>query len=521
MSDAGLQPLLEGHPAPGEKRRFAANTLLNGMAQSASMFASLIFMPMLVSSFGITHYGLFMLASSVTAYASLADFGVGTALTKMVAERYSTGDREDLPRVVSSALLFYLGIGVVVALAMSAVALLAGSIFRVDAGDGSVMRNMLLVGAGFQLVYWPASTARHVLAGVQRYDVIARIGMLTTVLSIAATIAVIVTGEGPLLLIGLQGVVMSIAGAVSIAAAVRASGIRRLAPASGLMHLGAIFSFSWAIFVVQLSDALFYSQTDRIVLGVMAGAAAVGLYEAAAKFNVLVTYVSGLTVVAVLPLAAGMAAQGREASLRSLFVRGTKYIAALVAPVALTLAVLAEPIVRAWLGSAFSGQGTVAAVLVLPHVAVSLGIMGDSIVVSRGRIARRIPYIIGQTVLNVVLSVILVPHYGVLGVAVGTAVAHLVDFPLHMRFLLKETGVPLAEWVRRVIRPVYPQLLVPLGLGLALRSSALSDTLPGLAVLALMMLVAYWVVVYATGLERDERIDLRQIALSLIRPNGS
>lgn len=506
----------QSDPMHREKHRFAANTLLNGLAQSATMLASLVFMPLLVTSFGITHYGLFMLASSVTAYASLADFGVGTALTKLVAERHATGDREGVSSAVASALLFYLAIGALLALVMAAVAFLAGSIFDVSVGDAQTFRNMLLLGAFFQVIFWPASTARHVLAGLQRYDVLAKLGLLSTGLAILATLAVLVTGEGPLLLIGLNGVVMTLVAVVTVIAASRIAEIRRVPAPRGLGHLGAILSISWAVFVVQLSDALFYSQTDRVVLGIILGATAVGVYEAAAKFSMLVTNISSLTISAVLPLASGMAAEGRHASLRSLFVRGTKYIAALVAPLALTTAVLAEPIIRAWLGQAFAGQGATAAVLVLPHLAVSLGLMGDAIVVSRGRIVKRIPYIVGQAVLNVVLSTLLAVPFGVMGVAIGTATAHLVDFPLHLRFLLAETGVSLAEWMRRVIVPVYPQLLVPLGVGFALRGTELGETLRGLAALAMLMLVAYWATVYITGLSPEERIELHQIAHSLV-----
>lgn len=503
-----------------EKRRFAANTVLNGVTQSASMVASLVFMPMLVSSFGLTHYGLFMLASSVTAYASLADFGVGSALTKMVAEHHARNDRSGMAGVVAGALQFYVVAGALVAAVMVGLAFVSGWVFDIGSGDAQVMRNMLLLGAVFQLVYWPTSTARHILVGLQRFDVIAKTSVLATVLAIGATLVVLITGEGPLLLVGLSGVSMSLVALVTVIAAWRLSGLRRIPLARGAVHLGAILSFSWPVFVVQLSDTLFYGQTDRLVLGVMIGAAAVGLYEAAAKFSVLVTYLSSFTVAAVLPLASGMAAEERHASLRSLFVRGSKYVAALVAPIAVTLAVLAEPIIEAWLGPDFAGQGMVAALLVLPHALVSLGVMGDAIVISRGRIGKRIPYILAQAALNLVLSIVLAARYGVLGVAIGTAVAHLVDFPLHVRFLLAETGLTSREWLRSVILPVYPPLLVPLAIGLALRDGVLASTLPGLAILAALMVSACWLVTYFTGLGADERVDLWQIARSLVRPKA-
>jgi O-antigen/teichoic acid export membrane protein len=265
-----------------------------------------------------------------------------------------------------------------------------------------------------------------------------------------------------------------------------------------------------------LSDTIFYQQTDRLLLGIVAGAVAVGLYEAAAKFNVLVTYLSGLSVSAVLPLASSMGAEGRHASLRALFMRGTKYTAALVAPVSVGLIVFAEPLLRAWLGDLFAEQAIVAQVLVFPHVLVSLGLMGDAIVTSQGRLKKRVPYILAQAILNVVLSLMLIPRFGVLGVALGTALAHLIDFPLHIRWLLKETRVSLAEWMREVIAPVYPLLLVPLVLGSILARSPVSATVLGIFMAGIVTVGAYWLALYFVGLSEWEREEAR-VALRAAR----
>ncbi|PKQ30226.1 MAG: hypothetical protein CVT60_01375 [Actinobacteria bacterium HGW-Actinobacteria-10] len=508
MTDESLNPARES--ASVEKRRLVLNTLANGVSQFASMFASLVFMPMLVSAFGLAEYGLFMLASSVAAYAALLDFGMGSALTKFVAEYRARDDRTALAGSVSSAFLYYTAVGVVVAIVMVAVGAFSRQIFHVDASGAMLLRNMLWLGAVFQIWYWPASTARHVLSGLQRFDLLAATGITATALSIAATVYVLVTGSGPVVLVGLNGAVIALVAALNITLARRLLGIPVLSYRSASRpHLAAIFTFSWAIFVLQLADALFYQQTDRVILGIFAGAAAVGLYEAAAKFNILVTYLSGLTVSAVLPLASSFGAQGRHASLKALLLRGTKYGAALVAPITIVLAVVAEPLIAAWLGPDFDGQALVAQVLVVPHVLMILGVMGDAIVMSKGRLAGRIPYVLAQAAINVVLSVALVGRYGVLGVAIGTAVAHLVDFPFHVRFLLKETGVAFGEWVRDVVTPVYPLLLVPLGISLGLVRTPLVASIPGIVVAALCALVPYWGLLYVFGLAADEKHDVR------------
>lgn len=496
-----------------EKKRLVKNTVANGLSQSAAMLASLVFMPLLVASFGIEKYGLYMLASSVTAYAALLDFGAGSALTKLVAEHTATGDSKAVAGSTASALSFYTVVGAVVAGVMVLVGAFAQQLFHVDAVNAKLLRDLLWVGAVFQLWYWPASTANHVLAGLQRYDILSGITALSAVLGIGATGVVLLTGEGPIVLIALTGAATALAGALKVAFARRLLGMPVLTfGGASRRYLGAIFAFSWAIFVVQLADALFYQQTDRVVLGIFSGAAAVGLYEAAAKFNALVAYLSGLTVSAVLPLASSMDAQGREASLKALLLRGTKYAAALVAPVTLVLVVVAQPLIAAWLGPRFNGQALAAQVLVFPHVLVCLGVMGDAIVISKGRLAGRIPYVVGQALLNVALSVALVGRYGVLGVAIGTAAAHLVDVPLHMRWLLKETETRAGEWLRAVVLPVYPPLIVPVVVAIVLMRTVLSSSVAGIGAASLLSLAAYWALLYAFGLSADERAEARSWA---------
>jgi len=500
-----------------EKRTLVRNTLLNGLSQSAAMLAAFIFMPLLVRSFGLVNYGLYVLISAVAAYAALLDFGIGAAVTRNVAEADATGDPSLAHQAVSTALVFYTVVGVLVALVMVLVGAFAGEVFHVSAQQASLLRTMLWIAAAFQLFAWPASTARYALAGLQRYDLLVGAALLGTALNVVATVYVLATGSGPAALVALTGVasVVSAGTMVLMVMPLLGPGVAALSGASYTRLVGML-GFGWAVFVVQLSDVLFYQQTDRLILGVLAGAVAVGLYEASAKVNNMVTYLSGLTVSAVMPLASSMDAASRHASLRSLFIRGTKYGAAFVVPVAALVVVFSEPLLVAWLGPRFAGQGIVMQTLVFPHVLVALGLMGDAIVISRGRMGRRVPYILGQAVANVVLSVLLVPRIGVLGVAVGTAVAHLVDFPIHVRFLLRETHVTFASWLREVVVPVYPLLVVPVGLGVLLARSPLASSVLGIALAVVIALGAYWLAFYALGLTADEREDFRGVLRSFL-----
>lgn len=504
-----------------DKRRIVVNTLMNGAAQFASMASALVFMPLLVRAFGLTNYGLYLLAGSVASYAALLDLGVGTALTKMVAEKSVDDPEPELGRLVSAALSFYIVVGVVVAIALVTVGVFSRELFRVDAAGAQLVRNLFFLAGAFSLWGWPAATAMHVLAGRQRYTVTAGVSLGIVVGNAAAIVAVLLTHEGPFALMVMSGFI-SVAGTlVNIVFARRELGGAHVSPsAASLPALRSIFLFSWAVFVVQVATIIVYQQTDRLVLGIFLGASAITLYEAAGKFQGVVAQITGFATSAVVPLASRMDAEKRHSSLQTLFLRGTKYTAALIAPVVVTLMVLAEPLLRRWLGPEFVSQTTAARVIVFPQLLLALGPVGDSIIVGQGKLPKRIPYVIGITLGNLAISLALVRPLGILGVIIGTTVPYLIDFPLHMRFLLVHIGLPAKRWLREVVAPVYPLLVVPFAVSVALLRTPLMDRLLGVGLAALLSVVAYWIALYAFGLSSSEREEVRAALASARRRFG-
>ncbi len=499
-----------------EKRRIVTNTLANGGAQVTTLVASLVFMPLLIKAFGLSDYGLYLIVSSVAQYAQLLDFGVGASLTKMIAQHLAEDDRESIGALVSAALIFYVIIGAVSAAIMVVLAFTAGTVFKVDASGAVLLRNMFLVAAGFSLWMWPANTFVYVLNGFQKYTVTARVQLGVTIGIVAAYVAVLATHQGPVVMLAATSAVTMAGSLVNIFVAIRMMRGIRIAPTMAeATHLQRIFSFSWAIFLVQLSTVVLYQQTDRLVLGIFVGGAAVGLYEAAGKFQGFVTQLVGFANSAVIPMASHLDASGADEKLKSLFLRGTKYVLALVTPVVICLMVLAQPILTRWLGPSFGAMARDAQILVFPHLLIAGGTIGDSIIVGTGAIKRRLPYSLSMVVGNLVLSLLLVKPFGIRGVVLGTAIPYLIDFPIHMWWLLRELKVPASRWVREVVVPVYPLLLVPLAVSVAGYFSPLSGSLIGLAAIGAASVAAYLLGVFAFGLSAAERSEVRALSGSV------
>ena len=85
-------------------RALLQNTIWNITGSAAPLVVAAVTIPILVAGLGLDRFGLLTLAWTVIGYLSLFDFGLGRALTKLVAEKIGHGDLEEVPGAFSGIL---------------------------------------------------------------------------------------------------------------------------------------------------------------------------------------------------------------------------------------------------------------------------------------------------------------------------------------------------------------------------------------------------------------------------------
>ena len=103
-------------------RRVAKNTLWNLLGQGVPLLVALLTIPQLIQGLGIDRFGVLSLAWMVIGYFSLFDMGLGRALTKLVAEKLGTGQTQDIPALVWTALVLMSVLGLMGAIVIAALA---------------------------------------------------------------------------------------------------------------------------------------------------------------------------------------------------------------------------------------------------------------------------------------------------------------------------------------------------------------------------------------------------------------
>ncbi len=511
-------PTRSGYSQP---RRILKNTAANSITQAATMLSTFIFLPLLIHAFSFSVYGVYALFVAVYGYTMLTDLGVGAVLTRIVAERTARNESRWITRAIVSASAIYLCLGIFLAIVMFSLGLAASSLFSLDSAEAGLLRTLLWMGAASQLWYWPTITARNALYGLQRYDLTARVALGIVVSNMLATLFVLVTGHGPVVLVAIRIATMVVASLTYIWMLVRILPAESRILSASRDDARIILKSGSSVFALQLASVMSRQQTDEVILGVFLGPTAVTLYEIGAKLNTLVTTFLTLATSSTLPVAAELNALNRHDSLRSFFLQGTRITATLVAPIIVILVAMAGPFVNAWVGPGSEAGADVARLLLLSLMLLPLYQLGDHILISRDKFASWVPGGLSLAVLNVILSVFLVTRIGVVGVALATLIANAILFPWYMRVFGKEMDLGAKEWLRRTAWPSYPLLLIPIAITLAGASTALGTSLAGLAVVGATALACYWLVMLFAGFTKNERATLFAFARAVARRRAS
>jgi O-antigen/teichoic acid export membrane protein len=459
MNEAPASPGAAGetprHHTGGDPigRQIARNSILSLAGRLTQVAGWVVVAPYMLHHLGAERFGLWSLLTVISGLYMTFDLGVGSALTKFVAEYRAIGDRAGLRSVFSMGAILYVALGLVIigVFAIAGDRLLdlfkVAPALRPEAG-----RALLAAAAVYALLNLYMLTAS-VLTGLHRMDVWNRISIGVTLTQLAGVLLVLRMGGGLVALMMNTGVTLAlgtILGRIAIRRLAPEIGFDRSAFKPGLFR--RLTRYSAALQVINLG-VLVQFQLDKVLFGALVSLAAVANFEFGLRVVTALWSLPSLLLPPLLPAAAHLDAAGDRERVRRLYRRASRYVLAVAFPVAAGVIAVAPALYRAWLGPGHEDAARAATAL-----AAMLGIniltgVGTSLVRGLGRPGLEVRYQIIAIVLHVGLSLVLIPRFGFTGglwaLVISTSIGSLYFVWVFHRFL----DEPLGAFIRDVIGP--------------------------------------------------------------------
>ena len=477
---------------------------------AVTIVSGLLLTPIIVDALGTEQYGMWAVIGSVVAFIGLLDVGIAPSVIRFSAEQRGRKRPEETSALASTAFGLYL---VIFAVALVITVVLAWALpVLIEIPDEYVDATQLalvLVLLGFAIRF-PLGVFTSLLAGQQRYDVLNGAGVLSSLLYLGLVATLLLWRGGDVVTLAVVTLVVTLFRVVVPLFWVRRElPLLRLRPSLATRaQARTLLSFSGRNFLINVASKVVFS-TDVIVVGIVLGSLAAGLYGIPAKLFALAFGIGMAVTTLLFPLLSELEGADDLERQRDYLFAGLRMGLAVVLLVSVPLAVLPDRFLEAWLPDGDFGESVaVLAILMVALVFAQPGYMLTQFLVARGRHGSIALVRIAAVTVNLILSIVLASLVGIWGVALATllteAVAAAVVTPLLVR---RETGVGLAPLARAWLRPIVLAAIAALPTLVAARLLAIDTLLEFTAVGALWALV-YGAVFWRWGLDERERATL-------------
>jgi O-antigen/teichoic acid export membrane protein len=504
MRQAVHEPLLGAEPTH-QAATVARNVSTRYLAIAVEMVIGLLLLPFNIEHLGPAAYGLWVLTASLVAYFSALDLGYSGALVKFVAQYRALRDARALNEILSTMFCLFAAFGLLMYLVALLLAPFLDSIFNLGPDQARIGRTVLLIVA----VHVAAGTAfgvfGAVINGFQRYDLNNIVGTVSVVVVALVNVAVLASGHGLVALVAATTAVRVATFWIYRANAYRVFPGLTLRPRLfNRGRLREVTVFSVYIALIDWSNRLNFAM-DTVVIGVFLNTSAVAMWAVAQRVADATQRLTVQLSEVLFPAIVDHDAASRLDALQRIFLIGTRLSLATVVPMCLALILMAQPLVQAWVGPTFTDSAVILQLLAL-SVIFRVGTSTSTTLLKGAGRHRFVATVNAVTaVLNLSLSVLLVRHYGLSGVALGTLVpiavlAVFVKFPAGCR----RVGVSVAHAVTAAVWPaVWPA--GPMAAYLVVIRPFVGTSLAAVAALMLSALAIYAAMFLALGVSAAER----------------
>ena len=414
----------------------------------------LFLMPYVLNTVGDEQYGLWLFICSFAGYSGLLNLGFGETVTRFVAHHHARDETTKINQVVSVIGAVYLGMSVVLLSLAAVLAWLAPWLY--DWGTTSITEVrwvIVLLGANVA-VSMLGSVFGGVIIGLQRIDLERGFRTISGIARLALTVFLL-QREYALVTLATIFLLTTIVENVGYLTVVfrQLPGLRFGRQYLNRETFKECFGFSIYALLENLASRLI-DATDSIVIGVMLGTRYIIPYFVAHRLMTVIVQPLHLIGGVFMPRGAELGANENHENLRVLVQKGLGISFLLTAGFFIGAWFFGGVVLETWLNRSYEQSHLILLILLGAQVVATPIHVLRGVLFGMGRVKVPALFYFVEAILNLILTLILIKPFGIVGVALGTAIPIvLVELCVMLPYALSLLHFRKAHFFQGVVIP--------------------------------------------------------------------
>lgn len=399
------------------------NTVYNSIGRFWGILIGFFLTPFIIHRIGLERYGILAISGTITGYFGLLDLGIGSSFGRFIAAFHTSREPAKIGEVVGIGLVFYTIVGTIVTVVACVLLNPLIEFFKIPHALHDEAFIVFMAGILLFVVSGIGSVFVAVQVGLQRMDLMNKIAMAMSVVSIAGTVFVLGRGFGLLGLMANNALILMLGVLINVAVACM---LVPDAMTKGIVFSKAmfrqLFSFGWRMQIARISG-LVVTQIDKLLIVSFLSVGLVTYYQLGSAIVLSVAAFAGLLTSSLMPAFTELDIRQGRAQLVAAYMRSTKYLAFIIVPLFVFLIFSASRIMTVWMSQPCAQAAFVIRVLAAGWMINTIAQVATSmcVAINKPQFMARSSLII--VVLNLIGSTLLIKLFGFSGAAWGTMIA--------------------------------------------------------------------------------------------------
>jgi len=334
-------------------KRLVYNTLLNMVTLVTNAAIGFCLIRFFLGQLGESRYGIWVLLGSVFSYREMLSMGMNSAINRYIPVCLAKNDSEGMEKVINTSLFFFSLIAIVMVVGTLVVYVYLGSWFAIDPVLIKTAGVLVLVIGFLSSASLPLQLSSAVLSGLQRYDIINIVILITLIIRTVLIVVLLLLGYGLIamgIVFGLREIIVRLIYFISIRKAMPYVSISLRKIDIRLLREMLAYGINTLLYSV---GALIICKASDIAVGVFLSTAYIARLSVATAVVLAMAELVQAFTAAVKPAVSDLDARNDRAKLQEVALLAQKYSLLLLIPVVFFLMVMGKELLAVWVGGKF------------------------------------------------------------------------------------------------------------------------------------------------------------------------
>lgn len=410
------------------KSQMKTGVLLSYITLFTSNIVSILFTPIMLHSFGKSEYGLYNLSSSTISYLGIMTLGLNGAIIKYISRYRALNDKESEASLIGFFLIIFSVLALLVAIAGSFLIANIGHFFsaKINVDELALMRVLMIIMVISTTVSFPLGVFNGIISAYEQFAFQKTMALISTIVLPLVML--------PLLFHGYKSLAMTMVSAaisilMMIANLIYCFFYLKIKIAFKRIDItlrNDLIYFASFTFLTMIIEQLYWN-TDKFILGIVAGTSAVAIYAIGATFTkIFSSFAYAINSVIFPRISVVVACSASTEELSSLMIKYGRIQFIIMSYLFAAFTVFGMEFIRLWAGKDYSPAYYIALVVLIPLIIPIIQNTALCVINVQNRHRFRSIVFLVVAVLNVILSYYLAKRIGLLGCAISTGLAYFI-----------------------------------------------------------------------------------------------